>query len=88
VAQRVGGPWHTVKKLIELFVSMGCELGELPGRIEDDQGTRRIRFLYSPESDDFVSLSDLDDDERIPPTEVENWERRLGITIPKGDNRS
>jgi hypothetical protein len=34
----------------------------------------------------FVSLRDLEDDDRLPPSEVENWERRLGMTIPKGPN--
>jgi hypothetical protein len=85
MAQRVGGPWHTVRKLIELFVAMGCELGELEGGLTDSEGHHRVRYLFSPETKDFVSLSDLEDEDRIPPSEVENWERRLGITIPRGD---
>ena len=86
MAQRVGGPWLSVGKLIELFTAMGCMLGELPGGIADESGTWRVRYLYSPETDDFVSLSDLADDELLPPSEVENWERRLGIAVPKGGN--
>ena len=65
---------------------MGCTLGELPGQLHDPEGSWRVRYLYSPETDDFVSLSDLEDDEALPPSEVENWERRLGVQIPKGPN--
>lgn len=85
MAQRVGGPWLSVGKLIELFTAMGCALGELPVPVEDSGGGRRVRYLYSPETDDFVSLSDLADDDTLPPSEVENWERRLGVVVPKGD---
>ncbi len=86
MAQRVGGPWLRVGKLIELFTAMGCTLGELPGTLGDPANHWRVRFLYSPETDDFVSLSDLDDDDILPASEVENWERRLGIEIPKGSD--
>jgi hypothetical protein len=86
MAQRVGGPWLRVGKLIELFTAMGCTLGELPGVLHGPGGQWRVRYLYSPETDDFVSLSDLDDDDVLPPSEVENWERRLGVEIPKGDS--
>jgi hypothetical protein len=63
---------------------MGCRLSELPEPLYGPHGAHRVRFLSSPDSDDFVSLSDLADDEILPPSEVENWERRLGIVIPKG----
>lgn len=80
-------PWPTVGKLRELFVAMSCEYRELEGAfVEDDGAKRKIRFLYSREQDDFVSLSDYADDERVPWSEVENWERRLGVTIPRGNN--
>ncbi len=69
--------------MIELFTAMGCELHKLENRIHHPEGDYEVRFLYSAESDDFVSLSDLSDDEHIPPSEVDNWERRLGVTIPK-----
>jgi hypothetical protein len=86
MAQRVGGPWLTVGKLIELFTAMGCTLGEVPGGLDGPDGWHPIRYLHSPVTDDFVSLSDLQDDEFISPSEIENWERRLGIEIPKGTN--
>lgn len=83
-AQRAGGPWFTVGKLIELFTAMGCELGELPNPISGPDGDYRVRYLYNPETDSFISLSDLHDDDRLPPSEVDAWERRLGLVVPKG----
>lgn len=63
---------------------MGCEYREADGLlVEDDGSTRKIRFLYSRDQDDFVSLSNYADDERVPWNEVENWERRLGVIIPR-----
>jgi hypothetical protein len=63
---------------------MGCTLNEIPEElIEGTDGSRRpVRYLYSPETDDFVSLSNYENDERIPPSEVANWERRLGFKLP------
>jgi hypothetical protein len=84
VAHPFGVAWPNLKQLIDLFVAMGCELGDLPGTLSEPDGTtHKIRFLYSPTTDDFVSLSDYEDDEYIPPSEVANWERRLGMEIPK-----
>ena len=84
MAVPVGGPWLTVGKLIELFTAMGCGVGELPGTLIGPDGPRHVRYLHSPLTDDFVSLSDLKDDQRIPPSEVDNWERRLGVIVPRG----
>lgn len=81
-----GGPWPTVRKLIELFTMMGCEVRDLPGALTDEDGTWKVRFLYNPEVDDFQSLGDLADDERIPWSEVEAWERRLQIEVPRPHN--
>lgn len=87
-AQRVGGPWLTVAKLIELFTAMGCEVHFLEGHIVGDDGEqRKVRFLYNPETEGFASLSDIDDTDHIPPAEVEGWERRLGLSIPKGGDK-
>jgi hypothetical protein len=87
VAQRVDGPWLSVQKLIELFTAMGCTLGTVPGRMHGpNEESWEVRYLYSPVTDDFVPLSDLDNDDILGPTEIENWERRLGIVVPKGKN--
>lgn len=75
-----------VNKLIELFTAMGCELRTMEAQIAGPDGTHPIRFLYSPGADDFVSLLHYDDEDYIPFGEVENWERRLGITVPKGNS--
>jgi hypothetical protein len=83
VAHPFGVAWPTLKQLIDLFVASGCELGELPGHVASPAGIHRVRYLYSPVTDAFVSLSDYDDGEHIPPSEVANWERRLGLEIPK-----
>ena len=73
-------------KLIELFTAMGCELHTLPDLLHDQNGSHRVRFLYNPETEGFVSLRDLEDDDTLPPSEVENWERRLEVEIPKPSN--
>lgn len=63
---------------------MGCVVAKLPGHLETPEGLLGVRYLYSPLTDDFVSLSDLDNDDIVPPSVLEGWERRLGIEIPKG----
>ena len=80
-----GAGWFTVRQLVELFVQMGCVLNEMPGHLEGPDGSHPIRYLYSPETDDFVSLLNYEDDEYVPPSELANWERRLGMEVPKGD---
>jgi hypothetical protein len=83
VAHPFGPRWPTLRELIELFVMMGCVQQELSGHLEGPDGSHPIRYLYSPVTDDFVSLLNYEDDEGIPPSEVANWERRLGVSIPK-----
>ena len=84
MAKSVGQAWPTVQRLIELFTAMGCELKTLPGQLTGPDGTHPVRFLYNPENGGFVSLADLADDERLPPSEIDNWERRLGLEVPRG----
>lgn len=79
------GKFRKVQDLIEFFVLNGCVLNELPGHLEGPDGKHPVRYLYSPESDKFVSLSNLDNDEFVGPTTYENWSRRLGIPLP-GEN--
>jgi hypothetical protein len=61
---------------------MGCVLNELPGHLEGPNGAHPIRYLYSPLTNDFVSLLNYDNDELIPPSVIANWERRLGYKLP------
>jgi hypothetical protein len=65
------------------FVLMGCVLNELPGHLEGPDGAHPIRYLYSPLTDDFVSLLNYEKGEFIPASEIENWERRLGYNLPR-----
>lgn len=65
---------------------MGCVLNELPGHLEGPDGAHPIRYLYSPLTDDFVSLLNYENDELIPPSEITNWERRLGYVLPTHGN--
>lgn len=86
MAHPFGPRWPTLEELIKLFVMMGCVQHELPGHLEGPDGKHPIRYLYSPDTDDFVSLLNYEEDDHIPPSEVANWERRLGIKIPKNPN--
>ncbi len=66
---------------------MGCELHIMPNKLTDPDGKEHeVRFLYNPETEGFVSLRGLDNDDILPPSEVENWERRLEMEIPKPSN--
>jgi hypothetical protein len=77
------GNWRNVGELIEFFVLNGCELRDLPGEIESPDGeTHTVRYLYSPFTDDFASLTDLDNGDSIPEDIYRNWERRLGFKLP------
>jgi hypothetical protein len=65
---------------------MGCELRTAEAPLYDEGGVTNLRFLInSDDSKKFVAIVDLDDSDFIPEGEVEFWERRLGIVIPKGD---
>lgn len=62
---------------------MGCVLNEPGTHVIGPDGKHPVRFLFNPETEGFASLNNYEDDESIPPSEVANWERRLGVTIPK-----
>jgi hypothetical protein len=86
VAQRSGRFWR-VGDVISVFLQMGCELKNLPGKIETPSGDGLVvRYLLNPETGGFVELIDLADDESVSIDEVEYWERRLTMEIPKGGN--
>jgi hypothetical protein len=77
------GKWRKVQNLIEFFVLNGCVLNELPSHLEGPDGAYPVRYLFNPETDEFVSLSNLDNDDIIPESIFKNWERRLGIKLPE-----
>lgn len=64
---------------------MGCEerrTNQARIEAEDGQSVEGVRYLFNPETGGFVPISDLEDDESIPWSEVETWERRLGLKVP------
>jgi hypothetical protein len=63
---------------------MGCEIHTTEDTVESTDGDCfNVRYLQNSANKAFVPLSDLADDEFISKWEVESWERRLAITIPK-----
>ena len=82
MAQTVS-PFRRVGDLIDAFLRLGCEVRHTSSVAYIDQRTGEpcdpIRFLHNPKTRGFVSLGDLEDEERVPPSEVSNWERRLGV---------
>jgi hypothetical protein len=85
LAAPFGPNWPTVGTVISLFLQMGCERRQLPGSAVDDDGNEElVTYLYYPETRTLVAVVGFDsDDERMSPSEVEHYERRLGLTIPK-----
>ena len=77
------GQWRNVKWLIDYFVGCGCTFGELPSVVDTPYGLRRIRYLVDPTGKQFVTITDLADDESIPESIYSNWEAILGIQVPK-----
>jgi hypothetical protein len=84
------GPFWKVRDLIAVFLQMGCELRRTirtQARTPVGLEIGDVRYLFNPENGRFLQVDDdLDDEDRVPPSVVENWERRLGIEIPKPKN--
>jgi hypothetical protein len=83
LAKRVGRFW-TVRNIVNVFLQMGCEhhIAE-PCEDDADGSFFGVSYLLNPDNKAFVPLVDLGDDEEVSILEVESWERRLGIEIPK-----
>jgi hypothetical protein len=83
ISKRSGTFWN-VGQIVSLFQQMGCEINTAEGTIESMDGDCfNVRYLLNPTNKAFVPLVDLGDDQHISKWEVESWERRLAITIPK-----
>jgi hypothetical protein len=82
LAVRVG-QWYEVRWLIDYFVAHGCRYAELPSVVETPYGLRTIRYILNPAGTQFVTLSDLADDEQIPETIYGSWALLLGVDLPK-----
>jgi hypothetical protein len=73
-----------VRSVLSLFIQMGCELRVAESDIVDQGGdVLNFRYLFNPDNGAFVPIVDLGDEEYVSAGEVEYWERRLGVTIPK-----
>lgn len=63
---------------------MGCEIREAEAPVYlDDGDVFGFRYLVNLETTAFVPIVDLGDDQYVSEGEVADWERRLGIVIPK-----
>lgn len=82
-AKRVG-IFYRVREVLDVFVQMGCDLNVAEDNIVDEDGdVSNVRYLVDPSSGRFVPVVDLSDGDYVSSSEVDNWERRLGITIPR-----
>jgi hypothetical protein len=73
-----------VRQIIDLFVQMGCLHNVAEETIQDPDGDCfGLSYLLNPETNEAVPILDLADGDLISEMEVQSWERRLGITIPK-----
>jgi len=61
------------------FVLNGCEPHALEDRLEGSDGAHPIRLLYSLATNDLVSLLSYENDDMIPPSEIENFGTSPGI---------
>lgn len=76
--------WLTVQKAIDCFVMMGCEPREHPEEEVVPGESWHVYYLYSPETEGFVSLTGYDLADLVAPSTIAAWERALGIEIPWG----
>jgi len=73
-----------VKQIVDLFVMMGCIYTKIDETIESNDGEfYGLGYILNPENNAHVPVVDLRDGDSISEIEVESWERRLGIHIPK-----
>jgi hypothetical protein len=83
ISKQSGTFWN-VREIVSLFQQMGCEVHTFEDTIKSMDGDCfNVRYLQNPVNRAFVPLVNLGDDEFISKWEVESWERRLAITIPK-----
>jgi len=83
ISKRSSTFWK-VGEIVSLFQQMGCEIHTTEDTVESMDGDCfNVRYLQNSANKAFVPLGDLGDDELISKWEVESWERRLAITIPK-----
>lgn len=81
---QISGNLRRVSEVISLFIGMGCELRTASSSVQLNDGESFTpRYLIAPDKSNFVQIDYLNDDEFIFESEIEYWERRLGVSIPK-----
>jgi hypothetical protein len=87
-AQRIGGGnWPKARDVFAVFVAMGCEIRTIPaGLLNEEAGEETLRILYNPAAKVFVDIQEYEDDMTLTPSEIDHFERRLDIEIPKPEN--
>jgi hypothetical protein len=68
--------------VLDVFVAIGCEVRVAGGPMFDKSG-EPVRYLYNPEAKVFVVIDDLVDTSIMTPSEIQYYERRLDLEIPK-----
>ena len=82
-AKRVG-TFYLVRDVLTTFMMMGCELNIAEKNVLTPDGDCwNVRYLLNPLHNTFVPVVDLSDDQFVSAGEVEDWERRLKLVIPK-----
>jgi hypothetical protein len=82
ISKQSGAFWN-VREIVSLFQQMGCEIHTIEHTVKLDGDCVNVRYLQNPTNKAFVPFVDLGDDDFTSKWEVESWERRLAITIPK-----
>jgi hypothetical protein len=63
---------------------MGCQHNVVEPCVDDGYGSVfGFSYLLNPETKAAVPIVDLGEDEYLSIYELESWERRLGIKIPR-----
>ena len=78
------GRHRKVSEVLSLFIGMGCELRVTNAAVTLSNGEQfTVRYLVNPDRTAFVTIEDLNDGDSIFEEEIEYWERRLGVNIPR-----
>ncbi len=76
--------FHRVGDILACFIAQGCELRTAEATVTDPEGdVFNLRYLLRVSTGAHVALVDLTDDDRVSEAELRQWERRLGLTVPR-----
>lgn len=77
-------PFLSLRRVIDILVAMGCEPQEFPGTDVLPGLDWTVHYIYSPETEGFISLEGYEMDDLVAPSTMDSWERALGTEIPRG----